>query len=59
VPPATIPSNHFDSTNVRCCTSAARLVPDATALRRASSSLRPERFPEDSGTFVFECRQQL
>src|SRR5947207_8112660 len=42
--PVTMPSNHFDSTNVRCCTSPATLVPDATVLRRASSSLRPASF---------------
>src|SRR4051794_1584244 len=41
---ATIPSNHFDSTNVRCWTSPARLVPESTVLRRASSSLRPASF---------------
>src|SRR4029450_8737081 len=37
VPPATIPSNHLDSTNVRCCTSPARLVPDATVLGRGAA----------------------
>jgi hypothetical protein len=58
-PPATSPPNHFDSTNVTCCTSPARLVPDATVLRRASSSLRSESFFEDSGTLVFERREQL
>jgi hypothetical protein len=42
--PATLPSNHFASTNVRCWTSPARLVPEGTVLRRASSSLSPASF---------------
>ena len=40
-PPVTISSNHSDSTNVRCCTRPARLVPEGTVLRRASTSDSP------------------
>jgi hypothetical protein len=40
-PAPTISSNHSDSTNVRCCTSPARLVPELTVVRRASASSSP------------------
>ena len=43
--PATISSNHLDSTKVRCWINPARFVPDGTVLRRRpSSSLSPPSF---------------
>ena len=58
-PPPTISSNHSDSTNVRCCTSPARLVPESTVLRRGVGVAESRQLLEHTRALRFERREQL